>query len=926
MKNIVINMVLIFPLFCYPILLPAQDCSFNEQQTGNSRILILQNSKITCAVEIKNGRLATEEIKMRDGKGYRSVIDYRLDIQWVAWSAPRKANNADNLITLTSEYFKFVNSRITKNNDGSLELTMDFNSVNPFKRWDSWLNETGVPFLLQVHYKITPDKYYIKRRISFSDPLEMKHLVERICLVNLEIKPLTGNLPVKVIKTGGFGQPVAAEIGNYGAFWGLEYPSSHNTIELKDHSLIVSNEELMGMKITKEPTFSCWVVAALTPDSYIKKWFFAYLDDIRVAPLKPYALYNSWYDLRSKVYPGVTEDYIMNEKNVMKQVEELKTNMIDKYGIKLDAFVLDEGWDTFEGDWILDRSLFPKGLKPIADELKKTNTALGIWYGPTGGYAFRMRRINWMKDHGYEVAGNNEEWNAMMCVAGKNYKKLLLKRVTDMVRDEGISYFKWDGVQYSCNEADHGHNIGRHSTKACVDAIIDMCNAVREINPETYINLTSGIWLSPWWVTYANQIWMCGMDYGFAEVPSLYKRDASITYKDIVLYENFYLKDLWFPVSNLMTHGTIKAKLENVGGKIDPLDKFADDVIFYLSRGVTMYELYISPTVMNDNEWYILSQSLKWARDRFDILKKGYMIGGNPSHNETYGYIHCNGSKGIIAARNPIVNKQTLTVSLDPAFEIDPKACNLVLEKVYPVHWISPVLYSAGATIDLPLEGFESAVYELYPLDSAQKPLPAGCIFDEKSAGNEVSWNIFEKTGEKIKILNPELLGILTIKGSAANIDSLNNINIPSTATAKTQVIQKGSNIHVTIDVPAESKDFTMGILYENSKNDTAKLLPFEKVMIDSKEADVNIEKKDGTWYWYSLLIPEGRHQLVLTMKKGRKLNGTLQSYALYLQKQNGITVTAKTKKIAQQRITLPSMLEKGYIKKVVKTGEIIIK
>jgi hypothetical protein len=96
--------------------------------------------------------------------------------------------------------------------------------------------------------------------------------------------------------------------------------------------------------------------------------------------------------------------------------------------------------------------------------------------------------------------------------------------------------------------------------------------------------------------------------------------------------------------------------------------------------------------------------------------------------------------------------------------------------------------------------------------------------------------------------------------------------------------------------------------------------------MLDSKIADVNIEKKDGTWYCYSLLIPEGNYRLVFTMKKGRKLNGTLQSYVLYMQKKNGTLVAVKTKNMNDNRIMLPSSLEKGFVKKVVKVGEIVIK
>jgi len=911
-------------LFMYCGVSFTQVCTCDEVNIGKNKTFILQNGKITCSIGFENGFLATEEMKMPDGNGYRSSIDYGIDVQWVGWNAPGKQNNADNLITLTSKDYFLRRPEIKKNPDGSLELILCFSATDPL-RADPWRPNAGIPILLQITYKILPDRYYVKRRISLSDPSQMKHLTEKIVLTNSNIKSLTGSLPVKIVKTGGFGQPVAAEIGNYGTFWGLEYPSSKNKIELENNSLMVSNEEMMGVKITKDTLFSSWFVAAVTPDTYIKKWFFTYMDDIRIASLRPYALYNSWYDLRSKSY-GVSDDHIMNEKNVMVQVQKLRTNMIDRYGIKLDAFVLDEGWDTFESDWNLDKSLFPNGFRPISDELKKTNTALGTWFGPTGGYSFRMRRINWMRDHNYEVAGNNEEWNAMMCIAGKNYGNLFRKRVTDMVRDEGVAYFKWDGVQYSCNEADHGHNIGRHSTKACVDAIIDKCNAVRAENPKTYINLTSGVWLSPWWTKYADQIWMCGMDFGFADVPSLYKRDASITYKDIVLYDNFFIKDLWFPISNLMTHGIIKAELESVGGKIDPLDKFTDDVVFYLSRGVTMYELYISPTVVSDDEWIALSQSLKWARDRFDILKNDYMIGGNPADKKTYGYIHFNGNKGIIAARNPIVQKQILTVTLDPAYNIDAKSSNLVLEKVYPGHWISPELYSAGATIDLPLEGFESAVYEIYPLDSAKRPLLAGCVFDEKISGNELTWNIFEKTKEKIKILNPELLAGAKINEMPVDIESIRNINITSLETAEGQISRKGNEIIFSVDVPVGSKDITAGILYENEKTDTAQSLPFEMVTLDSKATDFNVEKKDGIWYWYSLYIPEGKHQLTFTMGGKRNNIGTIQSVILYMQKQNGSLVTVATKNSIDKRVMLPTSLEKGFIKKIVRTGGINIK
>ena len=97
--------------------------------------------------------------------------------------------------------------------------------------------------------------------------------------------------------------------------------------------------------------------------------------------------------------------------------------MIEKHNIKLDAFVLDDGWDVYESDWQVKKGDEPNGFKPLADELKKTNTTLGVWFATTGGYSFRMRRLNWMKEHGYETVGKTRD-NMMLCLAGKNYSEL----------------------------------------------------------------------------------------------------------------------------------------------------------------------------------------------------------------------------------------------------------------------------------------------------------------------------------------------------------------------------------------------------------------------------------------------------------------------------------------------------------------------
>jgi hypothetical protein len=251
----------------------------------------------------------------------------------------------------------------------------------------------------------------------------------------------------------------------------VEYPAAENSITKIGNGYKIKCGQEFGERIGNDWLKSDWVVQGITPNSYLKHWFSQYLNNIRVAPLRPYSLYNTWYDLRSPEYPRWSPEKVMSEKTSLQMVDVLRKSMIEKYNIKLDAFVLDDGWDVYESDWALRKEQWPNGLKPLADELQKTSTSLGVWFGPTGGYSFRMKRVNWMKEHGYEVVGKTRN-NSMLCLAGKNYSDLFKKRVTDFVANDGVGYYKWDGIQFSCSEPDHGHPVDIYSRRAVMESVI----------------------------------------------------------------------------------------------------------------------------------------------------------------------------------------------------------------------------------------------------------------------------------------------------------------------------------------------------------------------------------------------------------------------------------------------------------------------
>lgn len=897
------------------------------------KIFSLSNNKVTQKIFIRHGRLMGDLLTGNEswldsqhakGASVWSDGNFTLKIMWTGWSAPGRQINADVQVSLDKQDYTLDHYSFRDDQQGQ-DLELYFKPVN-----------TQNTMMLRMTYQLLPGKFYARRKLAVRDTIKgsnwLDTFISRKGKVSNRNHSAEGNAleaAVHVVKAGSFGQPCAVAFAHGGAFFGIEYPAATNTVKMNHKgSFDLHCKEIIGTVVKGSWIESKWVVEGLSPDHHVKQWFFKYLPDIKVAADRPYALYNSWYDLRSPAFKDVAPEHIMNEKNILHIIDLFKKNMIAPYGIHLNAFVLDDGWDVHHSDWQLRKTTFPHGLKPISDELKKLGTTLGIWYGPTGGYSFRADRISWMGDHGYEVTGSGDD--AMMCIGGKKYSALFRQRTTDMVKNGGVGYFKWDGIQFSCSDPSHGHPTGYYSRRAILDSVIAKCEAVRAVNPDVYLNITSGTWLSPWWMKYANQIWMQGNDFGFADVPSVNQRDASMTYKDFVLYNDFKIQDEWFPLSNLMTHGIIKGTLNEIGGEDDPLTKFTDDAMFYFARGVTMYELYISPDLLTQGEWVALSKSLKWAEDRFAVLKHTNMIGGAPAKGEAYGYVHFKGNKGILALRNPGMKTQNIRVHLNPGYGIDPEARSLVLERVYPSHWISPDLYSAGAIVSLPLTGYETAIYELYPLDSADRPLIAGVTFDADSlsGGNQYAMDVLQ-AGPVVKVLNPGEIAAISVEGKPQSPDHLQlQAEAPAKVLLHKQLEFQQDGIHSELTFGKDVVEPRFVVFLRPDSAFKGKPLPEGKLLVDGKAVQATRQQQKGIWSVYSFPLDSthasGRHSFDLQLSKNNTTpawKGTAEVWLISRKKQATESVTVTATQTIQQRPAPPNPYGRKVLKENIELG-----
>ena len=435
-----------------------------------------------------------------------------------------------------------------------------------------------------------------------------------------------------------------------------------------------------------------------------------------------------------------------------------------------------------------------------------------------------------------------------------------------------------------------------------MESVIAMCNTAREKDPAAFLNITSGTWLSPWWVKYANTIWMQGADYGYSDVPSISRRDAAITYRDFILYDDFRNLDLWFPIANLMTHGIIKGQLQMLGTAGEPLDKFTDDVLLYFARGISMYELYVSPDILSEGEWASISESIAWAKDRFGVLRNTAMVGGNPMKRETYGYVHYAGDRGVIAARNPFIEKGVLSATLDPADGIDPAAKDLVVEQVYPLRMVLSGRYRAGQRLEIALDGYETAVYEVYPSSAAVQGLPAGVPFELHTApGGAVSVEYLPKgTASAQPVLRASL--------DAAKGDR--------------------SRCALKFGVSKETRLATLAVLLTPDDDSGAAGMPALSVDYDGASGLVRSEEQEGKSQWFTVELPSGVSAVNVAIsdgKDGKGWKGNAQFWLIADQEFPTATLALPPGAVVSGRPMPPCPRGTGSVRSNVKLGVIAL-
>jgi hypothetical protein len=449
------------------------------------------------------------------------------------------------------------------------------------------------------------------------------------------------------------------------------------------------NDELVPGKSISE-----WSVIGVSPEGQKRRSFLYYIERERAHPYRQFLHYNCWWDITTDGADSFTSDQLIERMNGWNE------KLIKPFGVRLQSFVFDDGWDNLDSVWYFDPLKFPHGFTPEAELCRKFNSGIGVWMSPFGGYGgSKQKRIESATRQGLET---NEKG---LSLAGANYYNRFLNRAVDMLDNYKVNYFKFDG-------------FGGSEPKYLPDmeAGARLISTLRQHNPDVFINITVGSWPSPFWLKFADCTWRGSGDLHMAGKGT--RTSKFMTYRDGTLYSNIVTKAPCYPLNSIMVVGIAYANLGLPHMCInDSISDFKDMVWSFFGSGSALQELYISHDRMKTEFWPVLAEAAKWVKSNEDILSDTHWIGGNPLNMEIYGFASWTPDKGIITVRNPDNKAKDFEYKLDNILEIPDKyRGNFQLKSIRSNGNDNSVLkIVSGKTNRLSLEPYEIRIIEVNP-------------------------------------------------------------------------------------------------------------------------------------------------------------------------------------------------------------------
>ena len=578
----------------------------------------------------------------------------------------------------------------------------------------------GATYTITENIVMYNGDHYMRKFLEISVP-EADKLKAEIDYIDLESIDMTGAKNTWTIPTdqGGvvrmsveraiLGQPFYAD----GMFFGCEFPATDTQIVTEDGHKVgrpryYTGKTMDRLAVDGQATraedgsihYNTWQTVAGaargTDMGVVQADFFDYIDDISV-PSEFRIQYNSWFDNMQSI----------TDENILKSYIEIDRELNNTEVRPLDSWVVDDGWqnidkNNMEGVWTFNEK-FPNQFGPSSQLARDFGSDFGVWIGPRGGYpsASDMADALVKQKKGVKAGGSID-------VADRTYLEEYAKTVCDYQDRFHVNYWKWDGFaddgQYnhyqnnadakdgeparSTNGPTKGHMIGGKNRMYHVsdmwEAWIDLFEKVRANGEKNHIDnlwisLTTYTHPSPWFLQWANSVWLqCVPDQAGAGINANNRSDSQmdrqLDARDAAYYDFIKENQFQFPLAHLYNHDPVYGKQgTGMTSTTATAEQFQNYLYSMAGRGTSFWELYFSDSLLDEEKYEVVGEFLAWAEANFDMLKHAKMFGSSPASGikldtgvsvgntveqyangtfGTYGYAGFNGDQGILTIRN----------------------------------------------------------------------------------------------------------------------------------------------------------------------------------------------------------------------------------------------------------------------------------
>lgn len=543
----------------------------------------------------------------------------------------------------------------------------------------------AVDWQVNMVFTLEQGKHYMRKYLEITVPEPQRRLA-RLDYIDFEPMKLPGGYvtwthPEMEQGVGGvsgyyisLGQPVYIQA----LFFGLEFPAAETEITSAGEVHIryysgKSFEALAAEGRVQGDVFSTWKAvtgaARSTDTDVIRTDFFSYIHDI-AAPAGFRIQYNSWYDFMMDI----------NENNILDSFREIERGLTQNGVRPIDSYVVDDGWNAY-GPWLKENtekfwsfnSKFPNRLFTPADLAHRLASDFGLWLGPRGGYNYFIAFARFLEENGNGKLNRN---SSDICTNHKVYLQKLKSFFLDCQEQFDVNYWKLDGFLVRPPQPDPEGNYISGGYKGMyyvtehwerwIDIFEAMRNERREKKDDLWINLTCYVNPSPWFLQWANSVWMQNsQDIGRLNLKRPSQLDQLLSYRDDRYFDFVKTRAFQFPLAHLYNHDPIYGNTAGLAGKMDD-DEFRTYLMMMATRGSAFWELYYSYCLLNEgHKWEINAEVLHWIEENYPVLKHAKLIGQTPAKGAPYGYSSWAGDEGIVSVRNPSDEVKAFTVTLD---------------------------------------------------------------------------------------------------------------------------------------------------------------------------------------------------------------------------------------------------------------------